>query len=391
MGSMLFVSLAAWSFWEPDYIKVRLSYLDRIFDIASVLFLLLLLVFFLTERHEETRNYLVLLVVMAGVMTASTVFHSGSGEQLKKCLKYIYPITGAVLLTEMAVRRNAEKAVRAFYAVFWVQAVVNAFSVFVYENGLYVGPDGEAQFFLGQKNLFIMTILPGLCLGYAALVMSGKRMTWDYLVFLALSAASILRIWSASSIVGIFLFAAGILLSKFVRKNFLFSVKTSAAVWAAGFIAIVVLKMQSLLEPVVVHVLHKNMTFSGRIGLWERLMGEITKSPFIGYGVETARQFRAHAEANTNLHLIHSHNYILELLMKGGVILLAVFVLLLLEVSKKLDPLLDTKEARGIAVTLFAFFICFIGDCYEMRTTFYIILTFAVCAGYLPGKGGAAA
>ena len=382
-----FLAAAMWCFWEPDYYKVKLGTADRICDAGAVLFLFLIFVFFLSERHEGMYRFFGALLLMAAIMTAATVFRSGAGEELRKCLKYIWPIAGTVMLTELSLKRGAQNPLTAFYAVFWIQTAVNTFTIFFYEHGLYLSEDREAQFFLGQKNLFIMTILPGLCLGLLLLIRSGRRMTADYALFLVFSVVSVVRVWSASSLIGLFVFALTAFFLLKMVPGAPIGLRPFIGIWALLFTAIVVFKMQYLLEPVVVHILHKDMSFSGRIGLWDRLLKEIARSPLIGYGVETTGNFRVHAEAYTNLHFVHSHNYILELLMKGGFLLLAAFVWLLLETAKKLDKGLHTKEAKVLLSALFAFFICFVGDCYEMRTPFYMLLAIAAMIDRLAPEG----
>ena len=365
-GSPVFVCVGLWTFWEPDFIKARTGILDTLFDAGAVFYLLFGMVYFMIwgrqRQHKAMRKYHCTLLAMAFIMCTSTLLHSGLHLQMWKCLKYIYPIVGSVLLLEEAMFEDETNAFRAVYWMCWVQIVVNCLTVFLCPNGLYTGTDNERQFLLGNENVSIMTILPGLCAGYMLLLKKGRKISWDYAVYVLAGVASVVKVWSVSSLIGIICFCIPFAAAFFIPWDFLFTMGVG----------------------VIVGVFHKNLTLTRRTLLWEKLIEAIGKSPVIGYGVETAEQFSARVSGD--MHWVHAHDYYLELLMKGGVLLLGVFLLLLIVTACSLDPLIARKEAKIQSGTIFAYLICFIGDCYEMRTTFYMILTCAMVYGCLHGR-----
>ncbi|MBQ1311947.1 MAG: O-antigen ligase family protein, partial [Blautia sp.] len=318
----------------------------------------------------------------------STLLHSGLHSQVWKCLKYIYPILGSVLLLESAALWDFRNAVKAVYYMAFSQTVINTCTVLLFENGIYLAEDTSRQYFLGNENLFIMTILLGLCAGCILTVEKGKRISWDYLVFLAASAVSILKVWSASSLIGMTVFLLGVLSMIVIPFDGLYRLETGIALSTAGFVSIVLLRMQYLFKPFIEGVLHKDVTLTLRTYLWDKVLNAVKKSPWIGYGVENAKDFNDRFQGS-NMHWVHSHDYYLELLMKGGIVLLVLFLILLFVVAGSIAPYMAEVQARILCIAISAFLFCFIGDCYEMRTPFYMILTLAMAYGLPERKGGA--
>lgn len=387
-GSPIFVCIGLWTFWEPDFIKARTGIPDTLFDAGAVIYLLFDMAFFMMRgrqrQHKAMRKYHCALLAVAFIMCASTLLHSGLHLQMWKCLKYIYPIAGSVLLLEAAMFEDETNAFRAVYWMCWVQIVVNCLTVFLCPNGLYTGTDNERQFLLGNENVFIMTILPGLCAGSMLLLKKGRKISWDYAVLVLACIASVVKVWSVSSLLGMLCFFIPLAAAFIIPWDLLFTVGVGIAAAFAGFVTMVLLRLEYLFAPVIVGVFHKNLTLTRRTLLWEKLIEAIGKSPVTGYGVETAEQFSA--RVGGDMHWVHAHDYYLELLMKGGVLLLGAFLLLLIVTACSLDPVIARKEAKIQSATIFAFLICFIGDCYEMRTTFYMILTCAMVYGCLHGR-----
>jgi len=67
-------------------------------------------------------------------------------------------------------------------------------------------------------------------------------------------------------------------------------------------------------------VLGKDLTFTDRARIWLEALAMIVESPWVGYGVRDVEWFNHHFDVLT------AHNFILTMLLKGGVILLTIFI-----------------------------------------------------------------
>ena len=283
------------------------------------------------------------------------------------------------MLVELGVRKNPEKLVKALYVMCYVNTAVNLASMYIFPDGLYQGFDSEPQSWLGNENVFIMTILAGLCAGYIYTLRNGKKICVHYLVYWLISAASCR--WSATAVIGIFIFTIFFILHFFVHVNWIYSLFGGIGLWAAGFFGITVFRFHKRFPVFFEKVLHRDVTLTLRTKIWSRLMKQFRKSPVWGYGVRTAEQFSD--SVGGKRHWVHAHSYIMELLNKGGLVAVGFFTGLLLTTASRMQPFLEHDEVKIISITLLSYFMIFIGDCFEMRTLFYVILCLGSCCSYV--------
>lgn len=375
LGNFWFLLTGFFLLWEPAYIKTQLYWVDKLFDVGSLLLLMLVLVFYAGRRKITSFDWA--LLAMGVIMSGSTLFHQGLSPELWKCAKYMWPILLAVLLTEMGAEENPDGLIRAQYVMCFVQVAANFLSVALCPAGLYRGSDNEPQFWLGNENVFIITILAGLCAGYLSVLRRKKKMSWDYVCFFLLSLGCIIPVWSATGLIAMTVFALAFGCSFLLKWRWLYMLKTYIGVWCAGFFAITIFRLQFLFKPIIVGLLHKKLNLTRRTKVWNKVLKAVKKSPVWGYGVESAQAFSERLGGDP--HRVHAHNYILELLMKGGALLLIAFAALLFLTARKLDGCIKSREAKVISITLLAYFIAFIGDSFEMRTLFYMVLALGFC------------
>ena len=69
-------------------------------------------------------------------------------------------------------------------------------------------------------------------------------------------------------------------------------------------------------------VLHKDLTFSGRVSIWIEAVDMISRSFLFGYGMRSMEWYDFHFNALT------PHNFIISLFLKGGIVIFLLFALL---------------------------------------------------------------
>ena len=71
-------------------------------------------------------------------------------------------------------------------------------------------------------------------------------------------------------------------------------------------------------------VFGKNLTFSGRIYIWERTLIQIYRSPILGYGIQNSENLNAIIG-----NPFSAHNYFLDIAYQRGLVGLIIFLVLL--------------------------------------------------------------
>ena len=92
------------------------------------------------------------------------------------------------------------------------------------------------------------------------------------------------------------------------------------------FFGIVVARLQQVFSPLIVQVLHKDITFTGRTEIWDLTLAYVKEHWLTGSGYLTRADFPKMFPSDL-FSYVHPHNFILSLLLQGGVILLVIFVI----------------------------------------------------------------
>lgn len=124
-------------------------------------------------------------------------------------------------------------------------------------------------------------------------------------------------------------------------------------------------------------VLGKDMTFTGRTIIWDSALRVIADSPIWGYGFVDSDWFRGHM---TDL-AIGAHNYILNTMVYGGVILIAFYTLIVL---KSLQHLIHFNE-RNARIQMASFGVMSAMMLFEAYGTPLVILLLTIMR-YYPGQ-----
>lgn len=236
----------------------------------------------------------------------------------------------------------------AFEILFWI----NFCTVILFPGGLYqvtndANPtDVSRGFFLGHENNAIEYIIPLIGLAMLESSLRKDRLDLHVLVLILASMVVVIMTWSANAIVCVsvflvFYFVAETPFSRFFRWSYFLGASIAATLLLAVF------QLQEKFAWFIVNVLKKNMTLSKRTVIWEKSIPWIVKRPITGYGLELP------AERFTRINAVNScHNYYLDLLYNGGIVLLAIYIAMLVMCVTRISQVTD-RRGRAIASTVF--------------------------------------
>ena len=113
-------------------------------------------------------------------------------------------------------------------------------------------------------------------------------------------------------------------------------------------------------------VLKKDLTFTYRTHMWESAINVIEKSPIYGWGFADTTWFKTHMTA----FAIGPHNFILTILVNGGVILLTLYIMICSKVFKTILPYLKKKNMQLLLLAVACFWIM---SLFEMYPYFFML------------------
>ena len=218
--------------------------------------------------------------------------------------------------------RYSEWMLKIIIFAFSTCIYANAILLLLYPNGIWTTANGTNYFFLGGNyNQMGGVILPALTIHayYTTLYKKGKLHLW---ILTIASLFSILDVGSKTSVIGIFLllfiyFIKSYNIRKWVLRVFFYFYLIFQAL-------IVFLHTDLESYPIITYfiedVLEKDLTFTNRTEVWLMTFDLIHDSPIVGHGYLSPDWYE------DNLSVRSTHNWILYILICGGIVGIAIII-----------------------------------------------------------------
>lgn len=346
-NNTLFCALIFIPFVEPLYFT-QLVLLDTIFLYWKfAAFALIISAWILRGKTDKAYIGLLLFLLLDCVVT---VINKGNVSQM---------ISNAITLFAMAVlfgsaaENGSYKFVKVASTVFEILILINLITILLFPNGLYKLTAVNHHYFLGSRNVMMRTIFPGVCFSILRSVIEKNKLSFRTLAVMAMAGVSLILVWSATALAAYALFCLCLLLFRAKGTPKWFTVKTCYLFAIFIFLLIIVFRFQSLFSYVIVDVLKKDLTFTGRTILWNSAMAHIAKSPIVGYGLEYLQTMGPKLYKFTAYD--SCHNFFLDVLYQNGIIGFALISILFLSAEKKIDAHTSPKYRTIFILFVFVY------------------------------------
>lgn len=118
-------------------------------------------------------------------------------------------------------------------------------------------------------------------------------------------------------------------------------------------------------------VLKKDLTFTYRTHMWESALKIIEESPIWGWGFADADWYKS----NMSSFAIGPHNFILAILIHGGVILLSMYIMICSKVVKTILPYLKIKNMQLVLLSVACLWVM---SLFEMYPYYFMLYPLAL-------------
>lgn len=301
------------------------SYMPNSFDFVytnlSKIFSSLIL-FYYCLKFKRSRPYFWIVLAYFFLLSISTYLnHTGN---IRRVVMEMYPNLAMIALIDIGFDEHPVAMISGFHILLDFLCLLN-FLLFIINPNMF----GKSTYFLANENHLLYAILISLFIAYSSMRINGgfirELLFWLYFALLSLN---IVMVFSGSNVVG---YAAFCLLLFITRKKpDLFGKIRWLAAYGVLWTLIIVFRIQDLFEWLIVGILHKNLSLTNRIYIWDGILSQVLQKPIWGHGrSETVNIFFLRLQ-HANLS---SHNQVLQTLYEGGFVGLAVFVLALCYVS----------------------------------------------------------
>lgn len=299
-------------------------------------------------RRKQYSSFTIITFLFNLVFFVSTVINHGS---LFKFFGYFCTSIGFTLFADINRDENFSYYEDALAAVFRINIYLNLLLMVVKPNGL---SGGTLRInFLGMDNLAVPVVL---C-GFAVMLyhdMKYKRSRWLFVTDSLVCITSIIMLWSGTGLIGCAVFVAVAIGMKLIPR--FINYRTTMAGVAVAFFMIVIAnsveRSASLLD-----FLGKDMTFTGRTYIWAATIKAILSKPLLGYGIQES-------EALVYNYFTHdmrqAHNEFLQTTMHGGLIALALFLVLILIAMRRMHQQMSEEKKGWYVQFISSGVVCFL-------------------------------
>lgn len=242
---------------------------------------------------------------------------------------------GLILLLELF-SKNSKTLIKSLMFIFEIMIYYNLFTC------IQNGPDLFGAYYgaLGYDNGFPPYLLAGYLIAYNYHREENKWLRFAFLV--TAIHLTIFLTFSATGVMGIVVVDILLLLSFF--KNIKISLFQSYLTLIGLELAIVFFRIQNLFSFIIVDLLDKDLTFTGRTKDWDLALNLIPNNLLFGHGMMDQ------ATEKIVLGDVFCHNSLLEQLFRGGIVYFLVFSFAIFMISKQLKKINSITIQNSILI-----------------------------------------
>lgn len=285
-------------------------------------------------------------------------------------LSYL-PIFALFMYIEMAMNYDGKKLIKNLYYSLLALTFINFVTIIAYPSGLYMDKDFNYKnnWFFKYDNIHMFYYIPTMML---ALIVNKKEFSLINIFTYIIIGYSVFYCFSANSVVCFVLFIALYIWCKKKKKEF--SIYKFFNIYIIAFFGIVIFRLQNIFRWLIVDVLKKDLTFTNRTIIWDKIIALIKNKPILGYGSEPASVIN---HKLGSIHWTHAHNTFLDIVYKSGFVGLGAFLGLLYCSFRNINKIKEKKYCSIITIGLFCCLIMMIFESRQNHIGLFIVLAIA--------------
>ena len=360
--SILYLCILA-PFFRVDSISYLFPQFLNIFKYGRIISFLIIVIMFVIDK-KISKIIIFILLYLLGLLTSSILNPSLS---LFESLIFISNIITLCMICDYGIRHDLKILLNSLIVILLTLSLVNLYSLFRYPYGMYVNAEGYVKnWVLGYKNSLILYLLPLITFTSLKSLIFKNKVDLLAIISFGVSLLSILIVNSSTGIIGLGIITLYFIFRKFIANySDIFNSNNYAIAYLVAFFSIIVLRIQKFFSFLIVDLLHKDLTFTGRVYIWDSVFEYIKQRPLLGYG-NLVFQYSS--------NIISTHNAILDVLYRSGFVGLGFYMLIVFSTLYKLYQNRKNHIALFLAIILFAYFIMMFTEAFNISYYFYILV-----------------
>lgn len=338
---------------------------------AKIIVFLWVLAMLLLNIKIKLDKYLIVVFAQMGFLLLSTVINKGN---LSKYFGFFFDSIAITLIIKYLVSKCNKDFL---WAMMWFLRLVMWICVIfliAYPQGIYtdqVGPDIIRYVFFGLDNQVGPIIIPYLGILIAISYYYNNKITFGCWIDIIMVFSIIIYLWSVTSLVGLVFFMAFLFCNVSNIFKCRISMKSGIIFALVIFVLIVFFRAQELFSFIIVDILHKSMSLSGRTYIWDQAISLILKSPVFGMGIRENESIVYFSIMGDHRH---AHCQYFQLMINGGILYTVSFFVGLFNVAKKNDAKNNRKYIWALSMCMVTYLIMCVTDVFSHMYGLYLIM-----------------
>lgn len=380
MNQRWFIALVFMVLYKPAMFSQMpaLHTFDTISNVFKIMVIAVLGVWFV-YFYQKVSLFFVGIVFFEVWRVLATIYCGGNYTSL---FLAIFNALAICLVVEMGLKTDPDALLDGASFTLGLFVLINFATILLFPQGMYEFNTFTQNYFLGYRNNSIMLFFPAIIFSIVRSLRKYNKLTLSSFVITAVSFATVIIAFSATSVIGMTVFTLFLLLALINKMPNSLNIITYLAINIAYFFGVIILRLQEAFAFIIVDMLGRDLTFTGRTKIWDSALAAFAKSPVFGVG-EIENQ-----ASRDLIGATHAHNYYLDLLYKSGLPGFLIFFAILIICGVALYR--NRKNGKIpfiVSGAICAFMIMLQSEAYYNIYYFFSILTLAAFIPYaLPKK-----
>jgi len=341
-----------YSFITPFYLAQHnyLSLVNKLFMILSILFVLIHYVNGISSKFIS--KSIILLLLYYGSLLASN--YKNYSLEIQDITPIVMAVSFALLLDySLHNRKELLNLLLGLNILTYLYVTVNLILIYIYPEGIpsIIEDRGRRFYLFGNVNTTTRYLIPGLMFSFLYDLLKYNKIRKRNWILLIMSWITLIEVWTVTGMIGLFIFTIFLIKKLGRTQAFILYISTLFGSMLLT-IFLVFFKLESNLLANILGFFGKDMTFSYRDILWINAIDMINQNPLWGYGTLTEAEMEFYIGNSFS-----SHNYYLDVLLRGGIIALTILLFSLLYISRSIIKSRATMVVSLIIATCGAYFI----------------------------------
>jgi O-antigen ligase len=369
LNKKIFVFCAIFSFLKPagfDFLGYH--ELNATINIARILFAVIIFALYF-GRLRKFSSLIQSEIVLFLSFFISTIYNEDS--DVTNLSIFAISILSFTCMVEIYANRNIVLFINMLFLTYFVLIGCNLFymiSVLGFQKGsdelfMELGNSKIVYNILSSDNLVATYTFPALCSGFMySYLKDDKYNVWSWILYIMVFA-TIIILWSATSLVGVLL-VVGYIAFVYENKRFqniVLSPNTLFILAISVVIGFTFLGVQNLFSFIIVDLLQKDLSLTGRTNIWEIGLRGFNQEPLFGKGFNS----------------MTIDNGLIQILFVGGLLSLLFFLNMFLVATVKIRLNKGFELDKFISFLLTVVLIMTISESWFFFFGFFVILSIA--------------